>query len=72
MGCRSVLVIQTPVASRIPAMNQEASARRAAFRQLHESGHFIIPNPWDIGGVRLSLSPRTIKMCIRDRYSVGQ
>ena len=33
-------------------MNQEASARRAAFRQLHESGHFIIPNPWDIGGVR--------------------
>ena len=33
-------------------MNREASARRAAFRQLHESGHFIIPNPWDIGGVR--------------------
>ena len=33
-------------------MNQEASARRAAFRQLHESGHFIIPNPWDIGGAR--------------------
>ncbi len=28
------------------------AAKRATFRQLHESGHFIIPNPWDIGGVR--------------------
>jgi 2-methylisocitrate lyase-like PEP mutase family enzyme len=25
------------------------AARRAAFRTLHESGCFIIPNPWDIG-----------------------
>jgi 2-methylisocitrate lyase-like PEP mutase family enzyme len=25
------------------------AARRAAFRKLHESGCFIIPNPWDIG-----------------------
>jgi 2-methylisocitrate lyase-like PEP mutase family enzyme len=36
-------------------MNQEDLSpvcRRAAFRQLHESGHFIIPNPWDIGGAR--------------------
>ena len=33
-------------------MNKEISAKRAAFRKLHESGHFIIPNPWDIGGVR--------------------
>ncbi len=33
-------------------MNQGISAKRAAFRKLHESGHFIIPNPWDIGGVR--------------------
>jgi 2-methylisocitrate lyase-like PEP mutase family enzyme len=30
----------------------ETSAKRAVFRKLHESGHFIIPNPWDIGGVR--------------------
>ena len=28
------------------------AAKRAIFRQLHESGHFIVPNPWDIGGVR--------------------
>lgn len=27
-------------------------ARRARFRKLHESGFFVIPNPWDIGGVR--------------------
>lgn len=27
-------------------------ARRAAFRTLHESGCFVIPNPWDIGTAR--------------------
>ena len=26
--------------------------RRAAFRKLHQSGCFIIPNPWDIGSAR--------------------
>jgi 2-methylisocitrate lyase-like PEP mutase family enzyme len=28
------------------------SARRAAFRRLHESGCFVLPNPWDIGTAR--------------------
>src|ERR1700722_7840108 len=28
------------------------SAPRAAFRKLHESGCFVIPNPWDIGTAR--------------------
>jgi len=28
------------------------SARRAAFRKLHEAGCFVIPNPWDIGTAR--------------------
>lgn len=28
------------------------AARRAAFRQLHASGCFAIPNPWDIGSAR--------------------
>jgi 2-methylisocitrate lyase-like PEP mutase family enzyme len=28
------------------------TARRAAFRKLHESGCFVIPNPWDIGTAR--------------------
>ena len=28
------------------------SARRRAFRQLHESGCFAIPNPWDPGSAR--------------------
>lgn len=28
------------------------AARRAAFRKLHESGCFILPNPWDIGSAR--------------------
>src|SRR5690606_21910515 len=30
----------------------DVSARRRAFRQLHESGCFIIPNPWDVGSAR--------------------
>lgn len=34
-------------------MNPEAfAARRAAFRKLHESGFFVIPNPWNIGTAR--------------------
>jgi 2-methylisocitrate lyase-like PEP mutase family enzyme len=28
------------------------SPRRAAFRKLHQSGCFVVPNPWDIGTVR--------------------
>jgi 2-methylisocitrate lyase-like PEP mutase family enzyme len=31
---------------------QDTSARRRAFRQLHESGCFVIPNPWDQGSAR--------------------
>jgi 2-methylisocitrate lyase-like PEP mutase family enzyme len=27
--------------------------KRAAFRALHESGCFVIPNPWDVGSARL-------------------
>lgn len=27
-------------------------ARRAAFRQLHATGCFLIPNPWDVGSAR--------------------
>lgn len=30
----------------------EFSARRAVFRKLHESGCFVIPNPWDVGTAR--------------------
>jgi 2-methylisocitrate lyase-like PEP mutase family enzyme len=28
------------------------SARREAFRRLHEEGCFVIPNPWDVGSAR--------------------
>ena len=27
--------------------------RRAAFRRLHESGCFVLPNPWDVGSARM-------------------
>ena len=33
-------------------MSKDFAAKRAAFRALHESGHFVIPNPWDIGSAR--------------------
>ncbi|MEO8049419.1 MAG: isocitrate lyase/phosphoenolpyruvate mutase family protein [Acidobacteriota bacterium] len=32
--------------------NTDYTARRAAFRKLHESGCFVIPNPWDAGSAR--------------------
>src|SRR5437879_12343685 len=28
------------------------TARHSTFRELHESGCFVIPNPWDIGSAR--------------------
>lgn len=28
------------------------AAKRRAFKQLHESGCFVIPNPWDVGSAR--------------------
>ena len=30
-----------------------AAEKRAAFRRLHESGCFALPNPWDVGSARL-------------------
>jgi 2-methylisocitrate lyase-like PEP mutase family enzyme len=32
---------------------RSVAERRAAFRRLHESGCFVLPNPWDIGSARL-------------------
>ena len=32
--------------------NATIAAKRRAFRQLHESGCFVIPNPWDVGSAR--------------------
>lgn len=38
-------------------MEDDALAgRRERFRTLHTSGHFIIPNPWDVGSARLLAS----------------
>ncbi|GJD51204.1 hypothetical protein OPKNFCMD_3956 [Methylobacterium crusticola] len=30
----------------------DLAARRAAFRQLHQDGCFVMPNPWDVGTTR--------------------
>jgi len=31
----------------------QTSARVQVFRRLHESGCFVIPNPWDVGSARV-------------------
>jgi 2-methylisocitrate lyase-like PEP mutase family enzyme len=33
-------------------MADDFAARRAAFRSLHETGCFVLPNPWDVGTAR--------------------
>lgn len=33
-----------------------ASEKRKAFKQLHRSGTFVIPNPWDVGSARVLAS----------------
>ena len=34
------------------ALRPNVSEKRRAFRQLHERGCFVIPNPWDVGSAR--------------------
>jgi methylisocitrate lyase len=34
-------------------MTESIADKRAAFRRLHESGCFVIPNPWDVGSARM-------------------
>ncbi|KAA9004317.1 isocitrate lyase/phosphoenolpyruvate mutase family protein [Stenotrophomonas cyclobalanopsidis] len=34
------------------AVAPETARRRAAFRQLHAQGCFVLPNPWDVGSAR--------------------
>jgi len=34
-------------------MPKTAAEKRAAFRELHRAGCFVLPNPWDIGSARL-------------------
>jgi 2-methylisocitrate lyase-like PEP mutase family enzyme len=34
-------------------MSQSIAERRAEFRRLHESGCFVLPNPWDLGSARV-------------------
>ena len=33
-------------------MTLSVTDKRAVFRRLHEGGCFVLPNPWDVGGVR--------------------
>jgi 2-methylisocitrate lyase-like PEP mutase family enzyme len=35
----------------------DTASHRAAFRRLHESGCFVIPNPWDVGTTRYLRRP---------------
>src|SRR6516225_9490681 len=33
-------------------MATDLRAKRASFRALHQEGCFVLPNPWDVGGIR--------------------
>src|SRR5712692_3531408 len=33
-------------------LTPDLASRRTAFRQLHQSGCFVLPNPWDVGTAR--------------------
>jgi 2-methylisocitrate lyase-like PEP mutase family enzyme len=35
------------------AMSLTAPEKRAAFRQLHAAGCFVLPNPWDVGSAKM-------------------
>jgi hypothetical protein len=34
-------------------MSQTTQRKRARFRELHEAGCFVLPNPWDVGSARM-------------------
>jgi 2-methylisocitrate lyase-like PEP mutase family enzyme len=42
--------------ARPPDSEDPWAARRRAFRELHGSGCFVMPNPWDVGSARLLAS----------------
>ena len=42
-----------PLLSASPTLPSAASDRYREFRRLHESGCFVIPNPWDVGSAKL-------------------
>jgi len=49
----SLQSVPSPAAGTHDATSQAAlTARRKAFRALHERGCFVIPNPWDVGSAR--------------------
>jgi 2-methylisocitrate lyase-like PEP mutase family enzyme len=52
-GSRTAPAVAGPAAE-TPASRADAAltARRQAFRALHERGCFVIPNPWDVGSAR--------------------
>ena len=43
----------SPLPSTHPTPADAIAQKRSRFRQLHQSGCFVIPNPWDVGSARL-------------------
>src|SRR5436190_13756587 len=41
-----------PLLGRTPMPRPSIAEKRRTFRKLHESGCWMIPNPWDIGSAR--------------------
>ncbi len=51
-ACRSPALAACVLVSFLRVSTPDFTARRSAFRNLHESGCFVIPNPWDPGSAR--------------------
>ncbi len=49
----------------------DLAERRAAFRKLHDSGCFVLPNPWDIGSAR-RLEKLGFKALASSSYAAAQ
>src|ERR1700752_3703325 len=43
---------QTTTIKGVPKKPGKPQAKRAAFRKLHESGCFVLPNPFDVGSAK--------------------
>ena len=52
MGQRARVALSPLRLSAMTATDAQTQRKRAAFRQLHAQGCFVLPNPWDVGSAR--------------------
>src|SRR5215831_12912658 len=48
-ACASITALKRMARSEFPMAGPSTADKRKTFRELHESGCFVIPNPWNVG-----------------------